>query len=79
MQVVARCLSRRFAHRTPDALQADSEPQDSERAACDAADIHSAQLKHLARVRAVIAWIERLFSEQRVTLHKKMTDARRRI
>jgi DNA-binding transcriptional LysR family regulator len=36
-------------------------------------------LKHLARVRAVIAWIERLFSERPVALQTKVTDARRRI
>ena len=36
-------------------------------------------LKHLARVRAVIAWIERLFSERPVVLQTKVTDARRLI
>jgi DNA-binding transcriptional LysR family regulator len=36
-------------------------------------------LKQLARVRAVIAWIERLFSERPVALQTKITDARRRI
>src|SRR5216684_291329 len=36
-------------------------------------------LKHLARVRAVIAWIERLFSERPVAPQTELTDARRRI
>ena len=36
-------------------------------------------LKHLARVRAVIAWIERLFPERPMALQTKVTDARRLI
>jgi DNA-binding transcriptional LysR family regulator len=36
-------------------------------------------LKHLARVRAVMAWIERLFSERPAALQTKVTDARRLI
>jgi DNA-binding transcriptional LysR family regulator len=36
-------------------------------------------LKQLARVRAVMAWIERLFSERPAALQTKVTDARRLI
>jgi DNA-binding transcriptional LysR family regulator len=36
-------------------------------------------LKRLARVRAVMAWIERLFSERPAALQTKVTDARRLI
>jgi hypothetical protein len=36
-------------------------------------------LKQLARVRAVMAWIERLFSERPAALQTKVTHARRLI